>query len=238
MSIYLETITGGMGAGKSEHAIALAQRYSYNKKVFVVTLVHINEHLRQSLPENRNIIINTVDKTGYIQGTLSSRSNYQINSYYILSFEKIRELIDSADVLIIDEFQFFDESSVQWLANYIKTGGRIDGSMEKRERNLHIYIHGIVADVKRDKLGHWDKIFHLVTSDTKFLNATCAFCGRLEGKISFSIEENNEAIRGKFDTKKDQYECACLDCHSKYVNTPTGLITKEGKDHLRITQEQ
>ncbi len=142
----LNIIFGPMKAGKTEYIIRLYNKYNIiNKKVLIIN------HMYDTQRTNKDNIIQTHDKK-----ILSAYSSFSLLSV-------INEIeYNNADIIIIDESQFFNDLEI-----FIKD--QIENS------NKTFYVFGLNGDYNQQKIGQLNDLIPL--SDTiTHLTAYCEIC--------------------------------------------------------------
>lgn len=172
---YLEIILGPMFSGKTTQLVAHYKKFTYiGKKVCV---------------------INYSEDKRYTDTMLSTHDKIMIPCIFSERLRDIRD-VDAADVIIINEGQFFED-----LFEVV-----ID-LVEKKHKS--VYICGLDGDFKRNKFG---KILDLIPYCDKVmkLNSLCSQCrdgtmGVFSHRIS---KETSQVVIGS-----DNYQPLCRKCY-------------------------
>jgi thymidine kinase len=180
---YLELILGPMFSGKTTRLVQHYKKFSYiGRKVAV---------------------INYADDTRYHDSLLSTHDKIMIPCIFTRTLEAVKETTDAADVILINEGQFFEDI--------------YESVLEMVEiQNKVVYICGLDGDFKRNKFGrlldllpHCDEIIKL--------SSLCAYCKNGTPGI-FSHRISNETSQVVIGV--DNYVPLCRSCYSKNnVNT-------------------
>ena len=181
---YLEIILGPMFSGKTTYLIQMFKNYSYIQKEVIV--------------------INYSDDTRYHDSMLSTHDkkmipcilSKDIQDMWKNSLNENYDLIHNADVIIINEGQFFSN---------LKTT-----IIDMLNDNKIIYVCGLDGDFKRNKFGeildiipYCDKVFKL--------SSLCAICKNGKKGI-FSHRISNETSQVVIGS--DNYQPLCRKCYS------------------------
>ena len=184
---YLKLIIGPMYAGKSTELIRNIDKFTYLSKKILV----INHEFN-----NRYNSINLTTHSGY------SHDNCIVVKYLKDVQDKYAEEFYNADVLIIDELQFFDDALTyipQWCdckKKYVVASG-LSGNSDKKPI-------GHVLDL----IPHADELIHLKALCSKCCDGTPAF---LSKKI---INNNSNVLVGSTET----YVAVCRKHFTNYEN--------------------
>ncbi len=142
----LELIIGPMFAGKSTELIRRARRLrSVNKRVFV-----INHSLNVRYSENA--AVTTHDQT-LLLANVNTNSLVEVES---------NEEFTNADIVIIEELQFFDDAATaipHWIDNL----------------NKHVIASGLSGTAERTPMGAVPLLIPYA-DDISFLTALCPYC--------------------------------------------------------------
>jgi thymidine kinase len=176
---YLEIILGPMFSGKTTHLVSQYKKFTYiGKKVCV---------------------INYSEDKRYHETMLSTHDKIMIPCIFSERLGDIRE-VDDADVIIINEGQFFED-----LFEVV-----ID-LVEKKHKS--VYVCGLDGDFKRNKFG---KILDLIPYCDKVmkLNSLCSQCrdgtmGVFSHRIS---KETSQVVIGS-----DNYQPLCRKCYQSHL---------------------
>lgn len=173
----IEVICGPMFSGKTTHLIQSVEKYkNEGKKVFV---------FKPKLDDR------------YADEAVVSHDKNEVEAYPI---EKSVEILDyylNADVVAVDEVQFFDDRIIEVIEKVANDGKTV-----------------IAAGLDMDYLGRpFGAIPDLLTiaDDIKKLNSVCTFCS---GKARFShriSDDNGVVVLGE----KDKYVPLCRSCYNE-----------------------
>ena len=178
---WIELITGCMFAGKTEELIRRINVLQFAKKKIVVFKPSI---------DNRY----SVDKVVSHAGT-------SIESYAIKDSAEILKLCEDAEVIAIDEIQFFDEGIVD-ICNYLADQGK------------RVMCAGLDMDFRGEPFSIMPRLVTQAEFVTK-LTAVCTKCGA-------PATRTQRIINGKPANYKDpvilvgaseSYEARCRHCH-------------------------
>ncbi len=171
----IKLICGPMFSGKTTHLLkAVNQERSAGKKVFV---------FKPKLDDR------------YAEEAVVSHDKNQVEAYPVSKSVEILDYFMNADVVAIDEVQFFDEQIVEVCQKVANSGKTV-----------------IAAGLDMDYLGRpFGQIPMLLTvaDDIKKLNSVCTFCS---GKARFShriSQDNGIVVLGE----KDKYVPLCRSCY-------------------------
>lgn len=174
---YLALIVGPMFSGKTTKLIRFVNKYkTLDKKILVINHVIDNRYIE-----------NTICTHNYVNEKSISLSNLS----YVK--QKFKEDYDKADVLIVDEAQFFKDlvpNVLDWVDNDKKI----------------VYVAGLKSDFRKEKFGdiydllpHCDKVY--------CLTALCKQCGDgTEAPFTKrTVVNNNQTLVGE----EDVYQAVC-----------------------------
>lgn len=178
----IEVICGPMFAGKTEELIRRVRRLEYAKKKVVLFKPDIDDR--------------------YEKAYIVSHNHNKALSVAIKKAEEMLDFVkDETDAVVIDEFQFLDDSAVD-LIIYFKRKG------------LRVIISGLDKDFKGEPFGNMPKALAYADSITK-LTAICVKCGK-------DANCTQRIINGKPASYNDplilvgateSYEARCDNCH-------------------------
>ena len=176
---YLELFIGPMFSGKTTHLIQCFKQYNYiGKKVCV---------------------INYKDDTRYHDSMLSTHDKLMIPCIQTRSIRNVMQAASSAEVILINEGQFFEDL--------------YECVLELVEKNqTKVYICALDGDFKREKFGSILDLIPYCDKVTK-LNALCSKC-KNGTKALFShrvSQENQQIVIGA-----DNYIPLCRNCYLLY----------------------
>lgn len=175
MTGRLEIIIGCMFSGKSSELIRRINRaFSISKKVFVV---------------------NSNADTRCEYNEMKTHDNVKFHAVKVHNLEEIyNELnwgfLDACDIVVIDEFQFFQNPR-----------GVIENLLHD---NKHVIIAGLSGDFKQQKFGEIVDLIPLADEVTK-LSALCSVCGQEANFTKRCVNSNEQVLVGD----KDVYAAVC-----------------------------
>ncbi len=178
---WIEVITGCMFAGKTEELIRRINVLQFAKKKIVVFKPKI---------DNRY----SIDKVVSHCGT-------SVESYAISSSSEIMALVKDADVIAIDEVQFFDEGIVD-ICNYYADHGK------------RVMCAGLDMDFRGEPFGVMPKLVTHAEFVTK-LTAVCTKCGAPATRTQRLVDGKP----ARYDDPiilvgaSESYEAVCRHCH-------------------------
>lgn len=178
---WIEVITGCMFAGKTEELIRRINVLQFAKKKIVVFKPKI---------DNRY----SIDKVVSHCGT-------SVESYAISSSNEIMALVKDADVIAIDEVQFFDEGIVD-ICNYYADHGK------------RVMCAGLDMDFRGEPFGVMPKLVTHAEFVTK-LTAVCTKCGAPATRTQRLVDGKP----ARYDDPiilvgaSESYEAVCRHCH-------------------------
>ena len=179
---YLEIILGPMFSGKTTLLIQHYKKFSYIGKNVAV--------------------VNYVDDVRYHESLLSTHDKIMIPCIFAKTLQELWSIpengIRNADVIIINEGQFFEdlyETVLDMVENHHKS----------------VYICGLDGDFQRNKFGKLLDLIPYANNVTK-LNSLCALCKNGKtGLFSHRISsETSQVVIGS-----DNYKPVCRLCYQK-----------------------
>lgn len=179
---WLEVITGPMFAGKSEELIRRVKTLSYTKMKIIAFKPAIDDRY---------------DKTA-----IASHDGAKYEAYAIKNAQSILELVkEDAQVVAIDEIQFFDMSIVKICE-------------ELADRGIRVIAAGLDLDFKGEPFGPMPELLARAEFVTK-LSAVCTVCGcaatRTQRLIDGKPADFNDPIIKV--GAKENYEARCRKHH-------------------------
>ena len=178
---YLELILGPMFSGKTTQIIQHYKSYTYIGKKIVV--------------------INYAEDKRYHDSLLSTHDQIMIPCVLAKKLSDILEdeNIKAADIILINEGQFF-EDIFEITLNFVET------------QNKKVYICGLDGDFQRNKFGKLLDLIPYCDKITK-LNALCACCKNgTAGLFSHRItRETSQIVIGS-----NNYRPLCRGCYQKF----------------------
>lgn len=186
---WIEVITGCMFAGKTEELIRRINVLQFAKKKIVVFKPSIDDRY-------------SIDKVVSHAGT-------SIESYAISKSNEILDLAQDAEVIAIDEVQFFDEGIVD-VCNYYA------------DRGVRVMCAGLDMDFRGEPFSMMPRLMTQAEFVTK-LTAVCTKCGapatRTQRIVNGKPASFNDPI--VLVGASEAYEARCRHCHEvpgkKYV---------------------
>jgi len=172
---WIEVITGCMFSGKTEELIRRLKRAKIAKlkvQIFKPTL------------DNR-----------YLEEEIVSHDLHSIQSVTIEKPSEILTLAKDADVIGIDEAQFFDASIVE-VCNKLADAGK------------RIIIAGLDQDYRGEPFEPMPRLLAVAEYITKTL-AICSVCGNPADRTQRKIAHKSRVLVGA----SDLYEARCRKCH-------------------------
>ena len=178
---WIEVITGCMFAGKTEELIRRINVLQFAKKRIVVFKPSIDDRY-------------SIDRVVSHAGT-------SIESYAISKSEEILELAKDAEVIAIDEVQFFDEGIVD-VCNYYA------------DRGVRVMCAGLDMDFRGEPFSMMPRLMTQAEFVTK-LTAVCTKCGapatRTQCIVNGQPAHYNDPI--VLVGASEAYEARCRHCH-------------------------
>ena len=178
---WIEVITGCMFAGKTEELIRRINVLQFAKKRIVVFKPSIDDRY-------------SIDRVVSHAGT-------SIESYAISKSEEILELAKDAEVIAIDEVQFFDEGIVD-VCNYYA------------DRGVRVMCAGLDMDFRGEPFSMMPRLMTQAEFVTK-LTAVCTKCGapatRTQRIVNGQPAQYNDPI--VLVGASEAYEARCRHCH-------------------------
>lgn len=178
---WIEVITGCMFAGKTEELIRRINVLQFAKKKIVVFKPSIDDRY-------------SIDKVVSHAGT-------SIESYAISRSDEILKLANDADVIAIDEVQFFDEGIVD-VCNYYADNG------------VRVMCAGLDMDFRGEPFSMMPRLMTQAEFVTK-LTAVCTKCGAPATRTQRIVDGQP----AHFDDPivqvgaSEAYEARCRHCH-------------------------
>lgn len=174
---WVEVITGSMFSGKTEELIRRLRR---------ATFAGLNEQIFKPAVDNR-----------YSEKRVVSHDEKSIVSTPVDHPSSILLLSGDAEVIGIDEAQFFDES--------------LPGVCSQlADRGVRVIVAGLDMDFMGNPFGPMPALLAVAEYITK-VHAICTRCGSL-AQYSFRKSEDHRVV---LLGEKDKYEPLCRDCFNK-----------------------
>lgn len=177
---HIEVICGSMFSGKTEELIRRLKR-------------------AQFAHQNVEIYKPTID-TRYSEENVVSHDSNDIKSTPVDAPNSILLLASDAEVVGIDEAQFFDETLVDVCKKMADAGKRV-------------IVAGLDMDFLGNPFGPMPALMAIAEDVTK-VHAICVRCGNLAQFSHRIVKGEKQVMLGE----KDEYEPLCRDCFSKAIN--------------------
>ena len=171
----IEVICGNMFSGKTEELIRRLRRAKIarlNVKIFKPKI-----------------------DTRYEEGNIVSHNQLKLESLAVKSINELNDLTSDADVVGIDEAQFFDESIIEIAKDLSSKGKRV-------------IIAGLDTDFKGEPFGPMPKLMCEADFLDK-LQAICVQCGNPASYTQRLSKDNKQVVIGETDI----YEARCRHCY-------------------------
>ena len=172
----IEVICGNMFSGKTEELIRRLRRAKIarlNVKIFKPKI-----------------------DTRYEEGNIVSHNQLKLKSLAVKSITEINNLASDADVVGIDEAQFFDDSIIKVAKDLSLKGKRV-------------IIAGLDTDFRGEPFGPMPKL--MCEADfLKKLQAICIKCGNPASYTQRLSKDDTQVVIGETDI----YEARCRHCYS------------------------
>jgi len=177
---WIEVICGSMFSGKTEELIRRLRRAQIAK---------LNVEIFKPILDNR-----------YSETEIVSHNATAIKSIPVSSSAEIIEKLNGADVVGIDEAQFFDE-------------GIVNVVNEMANRGIRVIVAGLDMDFQGKPFGPMPYLLSIAEYITK-VHAICMRCGNL-AHYSHRLTSSNSLVE---IGEKDKYEPLCRTCFEKAMN--------------------
>ena len=174
---WIEVICGSMFSGKTEELIRRMKR---------VQIAHLKTEIFKPAIDNR-----------YDENNVVSHDATKIQSQAVQHSQNILLLANNADVIGVDEAQFFDEGIVPVCEQLALKGTRI-------------IIAGLDMDYLGKPFGPVPQLLSVADYITK-LHAICVHCGNIASLTYRKTKQNNQIVIGEIDI----YEPRCRVCYAK-----------------------
>lgn len=175
----IEVVCGSMFSGKTEELIRRLKRAKFARQ--------------------RVEIYKPAIDTRYSDEEVVSHDSNSILSTPVDSPTSILLLASDADVVGIDEAQFFDQSLV-------------DVCRELANRGKRVICAGLDMDFKGQPFGPMPALMAVAEDVTK-VHAICVRCGSLAHVSHRIVKSDKQVLLGE----KDEYEPLCRECYNKAV---------------------
>ena len=176
---WIEVICGSMFSGKTEELIRRLRRAQIAK---------LKVEIFKPAIDNR-----------YSETEIVSHDAKTIRSIPVGSAEEILEKVNSADVIGIDEAQFFDDKI-------------IDVCNTLANRGIRVIVAGLDMDYTGKPFGPMPALMAIAEYVTK-VHAICMRCGNL-AHYSHRLTQSNSLVELG---EKDKYEPLCRSCFQKAI---------------------
>lgn len=176
---WIEVITGCMFSGKTEELIRRLRRAKIAKQKVVIFKPNID--------------------TRYSNNSIVSHSEQSLPSILIKDVKEILELVEDAQVIGIDEAQFFSNDLID-VCNKLADDGK------------RVIVAGLDMDYKGIPFEPMPQILSVAEYITKSL-AICVECGNPADRTQRKTTSSERVIVGAADV----YEARCRKCH--YIPT-------------------
>ena len=174
---WIEVICGSMFSGKTEELIRRLKR---------VKIANLKVEIFKPAIDIR-----------YDENNVVSHDSNTIQSTPIDNSQTILLLADDADVVGIDEAQFFDDE----IMNVCRTLAL---------RGKRVIVAGLDMDYKGKPFGQMPNLLSIADYITK-LHAICVQCGNIANVSYRKTEQSGQVLLGE----KDTYEPRCWKCYAK-----------------------
>ena len=186
----IEVICGSMFSGKTEELIRRLRRAQFAKQRIKVFKPAI---------DNR-----------YADDAVVSHDSHSLDSVPVHSADEVLQLTQTAEVVGIDEAQFFDSRLV-------------DACTELACKGIRVIVAGLDMDFKGRPFGPVPALC-AVAEEVAKVHAICARCGNLAYVSHRIVPDEKRVLIGE----KNEYEPLCRHCYekTKETNAPcSGTIT-------------
>ncbi|MEP6465505.1 MAG: thymidine kinase [Parafilimonas sp.] len=179
---WIEVICGSMFSGKTEELIRRMKR---------ANIAHLKTEIFKPAIDNRYHAINIV-----------SHDATSVQSQPVQHSQNILLLTQDADVVGIDEAQFFDDGIVQVCEKLALKG-------------IRVIIAGLDMDYLGKPFGPGPQLLAIADYITK-LHAICVHCGNIANMTYRKTKQSGQVVIGEMDI----YEPRCRVCYLKGDNLP------------------
>lgn len=182
MAARLEVIAGPMFSGKTEELIRRLVREQIAGRNVVVVKPSID---------------NRYDKGSYV----TSHGGHKMEAMLVDSPNEIERVIDVADVVGIDEVQFFPESVVPVIISLVSSGRKV-------------IVSGLDTTYRREPFGSVPHLMAIAEGVTK-LTAICHSCGEEAYFTQRLVDGEPASFSGPTVVvgALDSYEARCRECY-------------------------
>lgn len=177
----IEVITGPMFAGKTEELIRRLTRAQYANQKIIVFKPEI---------DNR-----------YSDNKVVSHNGKEIDCIVTDKIDQLHEIINSYDVVAIDEVQFFDISIIKDIKTLADSG-------------IRVIVTGLDTDFRGEPFGIMRDLICIAEKVDK-LTAICTQCGKLATRTQRIINGKPAKYTDPVVLigAKEAYEARCRECH-------------------------
>lgn len=175
----IEVICGSMFSGKTEELIRRIRRAQFaNQKI---------------------VIFKPCVDVRYSEEDVVSHDSKHVRSFPVDSPEKMLELARDADVVGVDEAQFFDSSLVTVAKKLADSG-------------IRVIVAGLDTDFLGNPFGPMPALM-AIAEDVQKVHAICVKCGNLANHSHRLTRSHKLVVLGE----KDVYEPLCRQCYNEVV---------------------
>lgn len=180
----IEVICGSMFSGKTEELIRRLRRAQFARQKIEIykPSVDVRYSKEKVVSHDKNSLISTVVK----------------------SSSEILPLLGEAEVVGIDEAQFFDD-------------GIIDVCNQLANKGVRVIVAGLDMDFEGHPFGPMPDLCAIAEEVTK-VHAICVRCGSLAYVSHRIVADKHQVLLGE----KGEYEPLCRHCYNKLSETPAG----------------
>ena len=172
----IEVICGNMFSGKTEELI---------RRLRIAKIAKLNVKIFKPKIDTR-----------YEEGNIVSHNQLKLKSFVVESTAEIYDHANNADVIGIDEAQFFDDDIINVAKNLSSKGKRV-------------IVAGLDTDFRGEPFGPMPKL--MCEADfLKKLQAICIKCGNPASYTQRLSKDDTQVVIGETDI----YEARCRHCYS------------------------
>tara|TARA_B100001142_G_scaffold327985_2_gene386946 strand:- start:86 stop:658 length:573 start_codon:yes stop_codon:yes gene_type:complete len=175
----LEVICGSMFSGKTQELIKRLKRAEFAKLKIIVFKPQVDVRY-----DNKNVVSHDLDT---------------INSTPVNSASEILKLVGNAEVVAIDEAQFFSADLINICGTLANQGKRV-------------IVAGLDMDFEGEPFGTIPQLLAIAEYITK-VHAICVDCGKIANH-SFRLNKNKELIQLG---EKEEYKPLCRKCFTNNI---------------------
>lgn len=174
---WIELICGSMFSGKTEELI--------------------RRIIRAQIAKQKTAIFKPQIDNRYSNEEIVSHNNRKIKSYNVENSSEILDKVGDAEVIGIDEVQFFDKGIIQVVR-------------ELAANNKRVILAGLEKDFMRKPFGSMPELMVEAEYVTKVL-AICVVCGNPANFSYRTSSESSQIVVGE----TDKYEARCRTCFNQ-----------------------